>query len=581
MNFAAIYHRAWDEYCYPKNENELIVNLKTGHDVDQVWIVSGDPYDAGIAGGAEKWEGRKEEIYFKKELRYQTWWTTTLWPEYKRLKYYFILRSGEDIFYYFENGFLTKQQMEDEGRMLQYFICPWMNASDISVTPDWVSKTVWYQIFPERFCNGNPKRNLPGVKPWETRPVSNEEFFGGDMEGVISKLDYLQDMGITGIYMTPVFKSPSAHKYDTSNYYEIDPAFGDSETFRNLVDGAHARGIRVMLDMVFNHCGKTFPKWMDVEKRGPQSPYYDWFMVNQWPFGDNNRSTKDKRYYSFAFMDNMPKFNTNNPEVVDYLSRVCEYWVKEFGVDGLRFDVGNEVAHSFVRTLRNRLKQIKQDIYLLGEIWHDASEWLQGDQYDGVMNYPLTESINDFWIDQTLTNVDFAEMVNRSYTLYREQNNLALFNLLDSHDTDRLFTRLKSNEAAFFQQLTVLYTMPGSPCIYYGTEIAMPGGHDPDCRRCMPWEDIENGVHDARIQMVKTLIRLRKENECFASPYFHFPEWEENPRMIVYEKLTGFGRKIQIMLNCSERAETMECEEAVFAYRYADGVLQPGGILIV
>lgn len=580
MNYGAVYHRAGGQYCYPKNQDELIINLKTGYEVEQVWLVSGDPYEAGIAGGAERWNGTKEEIFFKKDLKFQRWWTTTVRPPYKRLKYYFILKAGGEYYYYFENGFLTEEQMEKEGRMLQYFICPWMNESDISMTPDWVQRTVWYQIFPERFCNGNPDRNRPGTKPWETRPVTNEEFFGGDLEGILMKLDYLQMVGITGIYLTPIFDSPSSHKYDTRDYYQIDAAFGNQKVFHKLISEAHRRGIRIMIDMVFNHCGALFSKWQDVVQYGPNSGFYDWFMVNKWPLEPESGNTRDRRYYSFAFHEDMPKLNTNNPEVVDYLTNICIYWVKEYGVDGLRFDVGNEVSHSFIRSLRTRIKTLKPDLYLLGEIWHDAGEWLDGTQYDGVMNYPLAESINDFWVDRQLTNRDFAHMVNRSYTMYREAHNQALFNLLDSHDTDRLFTRVGENEDAFYQQLTVLFTMPGSPCIFYGTEVALPGGHDPDCRRCMPWDDIKKGVYHDRMDMIRKLIRLRRENSCFISPYFHFPELGTNPRVIVYEKLSGFGEKNIVVLNCSDESVKIVSAEVLFSWKYEEDILEPGGILV-
>lgn len=580
MNHAAVFHHAGGHYCYPKNQNELIINLKTGYEVERVWLVSGDPFDAGIAGGAEKWTGTTEEIFFKKDLKDQRWWTTTVKPPYKRLKYYFILKAEGKNYYYFENGFLTKEQIEEEGRMLQYFNCPWMNESDISCTPEWVQHTVWYQIFPERFCNGNPKRNRPDTKSWECRPVTNREFFGGDLEGIISKLDYLKNLGITGIYLTPIFKSPSAHKYDTTDYYQIDETFGDRRVFKLLVEQAHRHGIRVMIDMVFNHCGSQFSRWCDVVEKGPESPYYDWFMVNQWPFPKEEKSTRDKRFYSFAFMAGMPKFNTNNPEVVEYLNDVCTYWVNEFDVDGLRFDVGNEVSHTFLRTLRTRLKKLKPDIYLLGEIWHDASAWLDGTQYDAVMNYPLTESINDFWLNDHMTRQDFAYMINRSYTMYREQNNQVLFNLLDSHDTNRLFTRTGENMDAFLQQLTVLFTMPGSPCIYYGTEIAMPGGHDPDCRRCMPWDKIENGDYELSMKMVRSLIHIRKNYSCCISPYFHFPAVDYDPRVIVYEKLSGFGGKNVIILNCSEETIRVDRENMIFSWKCRDGVMEPGGIAI-
>lgn len=580
MNYAAVYHRAGEQYCYPKNEEELIINIKTGYEVEQVWIVSGDPYEAGIAGSAQRWQGIREEIFFKKDLEYQRWWTTTVRPPYKRLKYYFILQSGTETWYYFENGFLSEEQAEGEGRMLQYFTCPWMNSSDIGRTPDWVPRTVWYQIFPDRFCRGNHTRKIEGRMEWETRPVTNEELFGGDLEGIIEKLNYLQELGITGIYLTPIFDSPSAHKYDTRDYYQIDWNFGDERALHELVQEAHRRGIRVMIDMVFNHCGALFSKWQDVVQYGPDSGFYNWFMVNQWPFEQHNKSTRDKRFYSFAFTSNMPKFNTNNHEVVEYLTNICIYWVTRFQVDGLRFDVGNEISHTFVRHLREKLKAVKPEIYLLGEIWQDAGEWLAGDQYDGVMNYPLTESINDFWVDPKLTNRDFACMINRSYTMYREASNQALFNLLDSHDTDRLFSRVGEDENIFYQQLAVLFTMPGSPCILYGTEVALPGGHDPDCRRCMPWEQIRKGEFKERIRSLQKLIRLRRENRCFISPYFHFPEYGCNPRILIYEKLTGFGEKNTVVLNCSDNPISVQCKTELFARGYCDRQLKPGGILV-
>lgn len=580
MNFGAVYHTAAGHYCYPLNVDEMVVNIKTGYDVTRLWICYGDPYLNGIAGSIEKWQGVREEIVFKKNLAHQIWWTTTVRPEFKRMKYYFILESGDEIWYYLEDGFMTKEQMELENKMLQYFIFPWMNPADICKTPDWVNDTVWYQIFPDRFCNGNKQTDPENTYSWKKGSVTNYEFYGGDLEGIILKLDYLADLGINGIYLTPVFTSPSVHKYDTTDYLTIDSHFGDKEIFARLVGEAHKRGIRIMIDCVFNHCGKYFGPWRDVLQRGPESRYYKWFMINQWPFDRQDYSTKDGKYYSFAFYGNMPKLNTNNEEVIKYFGDICEYWVREFDVDGLRFDVANEVSHRFCRTLRSRLKKIRPDLYLLGEIWHDSSEWLRGDEYDAVMNYPLTSSINDFWVDKRLTGRDFEYMVNRSYTMYMQQNNNVLFNLLDSHDTDRLFTRSRCNEDVFFQQLAVLFTMPGSPCIFYGTEIGLEGGHDPDCRRCMPWDEIESGCWEERIATMRTLIGLRRENDCFRSLYFHFPATRENGRVVEYRKLTADGREIQVYLNCSEIDEKLEADHILFARKYQNRTLAPGGVLI-
>lgn len=580
MEFTGVYHKTSEQMSYPLDEDRLIVNLKTGYDVKQVFIHHGDPYDAGILGGSEKWTGKREEIVYKKRLPHQLWWTTTLTPPYKRCKYYFELHTEDEVWYYFEDGFLTEEQVNMEGRILQYFIVPWMNPADVNRTPGWVNDTVWYQIFPDRFCCGDPAGNTPDVLPWQTGTVTNREKYGGDLEGIRRKLPYLQDLGITGIYLNPIMEAETNHKYDTKDYTKIDPSFGDDETMKRLVSEAHERGIRIMLDAVFNHCGRKFAPWLDVQERGRESEYADWFMVQNWDDIRKQGDTRDGRFYSFAFADRMPKLNTNNPEVIEYFCRVCEGWVRKYDIDGIRFDVGNEVSHRFLKRMREHLKQIKPDIYLLGEIWHDASQWLAGDEYDSVMNYPLMSGIHDFFLDKTMGKDAFEYMVNRCYTMYMQQNNNVLFNLLDSHDTERLMNRFHDLDK-FYQQLAVLFTLPGSPCIYYGTEIAMEGGFDPDCRRCMPWDEIGTDENRERISRMKTLIRLRKKEETFRSLHFHFPGSIENRRCVEYIKLDESGRKTEVLLNCSdEKIEIKEAGEILFARKYQNGILEKNGTLI-
>ena len=580
MEFTGVYHKTSEQMSYPLDEDRLIVNLKTGYDVKQVFIHHGDPYDAGILGGSEKWTGKREEIVYKKRLPHQLWWTTTLKPPYKRCKYYFELHTEDEVWYYFEDGFLTEEQVNMEGRILQYFIVPWMNPADVNRTPGWVNDTVWYQIFPDRFCCGDPVGNTPDVLPWQTGTVTNREKYGGDLEGIRRKLPYLQDLGITGIYLNPIMEAETNHKYDTKDYTKIDPSFGDDETMKRLVSEAHERGIRIMLDAVFNHCGRKFAPWLDVQEKGRESEYADWFMVQDWDEIRKQGDTRDGRFYSFAFAEWMPKLNTNNEEVIDYFCKVCEGWLRKYDIDGIRFDVGNEVSHRFLKRVREHLKKIKPDIYLLGEIWHDASQWLAGDEYDSVMNYPLMSGIHDFFLDQTMGKEEFEYMVNRCYTMYMQQNNNVLFNLLDSHDTERLMNRFHDLDK-FYQQLAVLFTLPGSPCIYYGTEIAMEGGFDPDCRRCMPWDEIGTDENRERISQMKTLIRLRKKEETFRSLHFHFPGSIENRRCVEYIKLDESGRKTEVLLNCSdEKIEIKEAGEILFARKYQNGILEKNGMLI-
>ncbi len=580
MEFTGVYHNTSEQMSYALNDKELVVNLKTGYDVKQVFIIHGDPYDAGILGGNEKWSGTREEIVYKKRLPHQIWWTTTLVPPYKRCKYYFELHTDDEVWYYFEDGFLTEEQVNMEGRLLQYFIVPWMNPADVNRTPEWVNDTVWYQIFPDRFCNGCPENDGGDVLPWQTGPVTNAEKYGGDLQGIRQKLPYLEELGITGIYLNPIMEAETNHKYDTKDYTKIDPSFGDDETMRRLVSEAHGHGIRVMVDAVFNHCGRRFAPWLDVQEKGPRSEYADWFMVNDCTDIRKHESTRDGRFYSFAFADWMPKLNTNNEEVIRYFCGVCEDWVRKYDIDGIRFDVGNEVSHYFLKRMRHHLKKIKPDIYLLGEIWHDASQWLSGDEYDSVMNYPLMSGIHDYFLDGSMDRDEFEYMVNRCYTMYMQQCNNVLFNLLDSHDTERLMNRFHDLDM-FYQQLAVLFTLPGSPCIYYGTEIAMEGGFDPDCRRCMPWEQIEAGKYQERISQMQALIRLRKTEEAFKSLHFHFPNEYDNRRCVQYIKLDKEQNKTEVLINCSEEPIQAGIKgEVLFGRRFEGGMLLPKGTLI-
>ena len=583
MEFNAVYHQASDNYCYPFNEDELIINIKTGYDVKQVNIIQGDPFAAGILGGGENWEGTSEPIVFKKRLKNQLWWTTTVKPEFKRLKYYFELITDTESWFYFEDGCVSREQMYLEGRSRQCFVFPWMNPCDIPKTPAWVNDTVWYQIFPDRFCNGDHSIDPEYVKPWNEHRenVRNEECYGGDLKGIISRLDYLKDIGINGIYLTPINEAPSNHKYDTKDYTKIDPNFGDETVFKELVEEAHRRGIRVMLDGVFNHCGYYFPQWQDVLEKGPQSEYYDWFMINEWPLDRTGKAAKKKQLYTFAFFDGMPKLNTNNPEVRKYFIDICAGWVNNYHIDGLRLDVANEVSHRFCKELHDRIKGIDPDIYILGEIWHNALPWLRGDEFDAVMNYPLGESIKDFWIDKSLTNEDFEYTINRCYTSYMQQTNDVLFNLLDSHDTMRLRSNVKSLDA-YFAQLAILFTMPGSPCIYYGTEIAMEGGHDPDNRRCMPWDEIDAGKYKERIEIISQLIKLRKNEPLLRCRNFHFPnQYKEHPRVIQFEKVGWVDNYIEIIINCAEEDIEIPMEGEILLERhYIDNSLLCNGILM-
>ena len=581
MNLAEITHRAYFLACYPLDESHLKISIQTGKDVDEVILWAGDPYSAGIAENEQNWHGERVPMELERELAHRNVYSAVLTPAYRRVKYHFEITGGGESVCLYEDGFVKAGENFPADRMIQRFIYPWMNRADVMKVPEWAENIVWYQIFPDRFCNGTPEKNGNDITPWRNHgTVTNQEKFGGNLEGIRQRLQYLQELGITGIYLNPIMEAESNHKYDTTDYTKIDPAFGNEEMMKALCREAHEKGIRIMVDAVFNHCGRKFAPWMDVLEHGKDSRYADWFMIEDWEEIGKRADTRDRRFYSFAFADTMPKLNTNNEEVIEYFCKVCEEWIRKFDIDGIRFDVGNEVSHRFLKRMREHLKTIKPDIYLLGEIWHDASQWLQGDEYDSVMNYPLLSGIHDFFLDKTMKKEEFEYMVNRCYTMYMQQNNDVLFNLLDSHDTERLMNRFH-NLDKFYQQLAILFTLPGSPCIYYGTEIAMEGAHDPDCRRCMPWSEIESKENQEKIAMMRKLIMLRRNEEMCRSPHFHFPDTYKNDRCVEYIKLDEEGNKIEVLLNASEEEIKVKGNGKILFAREFDGeILGVNGTLI-
>ena len=568
MNTAAIYHEARTPMCCALDPETLQITLRTGLDAERVVLIYADPYEAGIAGGEESWQGRRMEMRPAAQLERCQLWRAVLRPPYRRLRYCFAVSQGQETWYYYEDGLRDVLQLDNR---VQCFTMPWMNPSDVIAPPDWVRGTVWYQIFPDRFCRGGSGR--PGALPWQEGPVTNAERFGGDLAGITSRLPYLAGLGVNGLYLNPIFLAGSIHKYDTTDYTRVDPDFGTEADLEQLVRTAHEQGIRVMLDAVFNHCGPAFAPWRDVVVHGPASPYWDWFFVRQWPFDEGE--TRDGRYFSFAFHGGMPKLNTNHPDVQEYFISLCESWVKRYDIDAIRFDVGNEIAHSFLRRLRVRLKALKPSIYLLGEIWHDAPAWLEGDEYDAVMHYPLQSAIRRFFEDKSQPAAAFGWDVGRCMAVYAPQVNEAQFTLLDSHDTIRLRNRV-SGEGEYWQQLAALFTLPGSPCIYYGTELLLEGGPDPDCRRCMPWARLEA---EGPSPILRQLIGLRRRQPALQGCKISFLPGEG--RLVRYRRGAPGQDQLEVCLNAGSQPEPVAPGGAdLFATEWDGETLAPGGILI-
>ncbi len=390
-------------------------------------------------------------------------------------------------------------------------------------TPDWVKNAVFYQIFPDRFARCSQPHPVFGsapLEPWHDIPTP-QGYKGGDLWGVIEQLDYLQELGINAIYFTPIFQSASNHRYHTHDYYQVDPLLGGNAALETLLEAAHQRGMRVVLDGVFNHASRGFFFFNDILENGPYSPWLDWFQIEGWPLSAYDGS-KPANYVGWANNRALPQFNHANPAVREYLMQVAEYWIK-LGVDGWRLDVPNEIAVSgFWQEFRDRVKAINPDAYIVGEIWEDARHWLDGTQFDGVMNYLFTGPTIAFVAGDR---VDKAEVQDRSYTtypalsadayaakmealltLYPWEIQLTQLNLLDSHDTARLLTIAQGDAASVELATLLLFTFPGAPSIYYGDEIGLLGAIDPDSRRGFPPQTHWN---EAVLNYHKQLIALR------------------------------------------------------------------------
>lgn len=550
---AAIYHRPDSEFAYMFDSKTVHIRIRTKKDnVDKINIMHGDPY----------------LIYLPEQLmtspmikiastRWHDYWQVELRGPHRRLSYLFELVAGEEKIFFTDIGAL-KDDSKHLDLTFNCFKLPYLHEADRFKEPKWVKDTVWYHIFPERFANGDPSLSPEGALAWDATIVpKSRDFFGGDLKGIYDKLDYLEDLGVNGLYLCPIFESSSNHKYDTIDYYKIDEHFGDSDIFRQLVDEAHRRGMRIMLDAVFNHIGGSAPQWVDIIEKGEASIYKDWFHIHSFPI--KSVDMKDYRNYqainydAFGYVPNMPKWNTSHPEVKEHLLSIAKYWIEEFHIDAWRLDVANEVDHRFWRNFHDEVTAIKSDFYIVGEIWHSSQAWLQGDQFHGVMNYPLTRVISDFFLTGEASGDELHDRIQEQLMLYRQQTNQVMLNSLDSHDTARILTVAGGDKNAVKSALTFMFLQVGSPCLYYGTEMGLDGGNDPECRKVMPWNPSQQDLD--MHAFVRKLIHLRRE---FAEAIVNgLAKYEINGNLVALE-IEFEGSVLKAYFNQTDETVTVE-----------------------
>lgn len=531
----AVLHIPKSQMSYAYDRKTLHMRIRAKKDeVETVTLRIGDPFlwsEGGLDGGnlsgadAKGWiAGRNLPMHKEYTDDCFDYWFAAIAPQNKRSRYAFILEGAKDSILYGEKRIVPLGGHHDS-RLLQdignFFCFPYLHRVDVSDTPAWASQVIWYQIFPDRFCNGDPSLNLPDTLPWGSTDLNSSHVFtGGDLQGVLDKLDYLQELGVTGLYFCPVFLANSNHRYDTIDYYTVDPRLGSNQTFRQVVDEAHRRGMKVMMDAVFNHIGVLSAQWQDVVKNGANSVFADWFYIKEfpvWPVPRDQLDGKKLNYETFGFVADMPKLNTENSACRNFLLDVARFWVEDMDCDAWRLDVANEVDHQFWRDFKKIVRTAKPESYILGEIWHDAMPWLRGDQFDAVMNYPLTDAIMDFFIHRNLSGEAFMWAVNKANGAYPRPVTEASFNLLESHDTSRVMGIARGDMDKVKLAYAYLFSSAGSPCIFQGGEFGLDGlkgTHIEYHRACMPWDQPDKQNMELW-QFIKALIRIRLANDDF------------------------------------------------------------------
>ncbi len=560
MNKHAIYHKTKSNFCFATGRDEICLRLKVAKDdnIDSVAVIYGGKYDFSMIQNRQKMQRQFEDDLF-------AYYITTLKLTDLRLAYIFEIEVDDKICYLSEDG--VSSHYDFVYNYYNSFQFPYINEIDIHNKVDWMSKAVFYHIFVDRFAKGNFTKDDSYIDLRVGDKPNPKSFGGGDLDGIRANLDYIKSLGANTVYLTPIFKSHSNHKYDIEDYFAVDQHFGDNQSFKKLVDTAHEKGMRIVIDAVFNHVSENLAEFQDVVKNGEESKYYDWFII---------RDLAKKDFECFASCDYMPKLNTSNKEVQKFLMDIALFWIREYDIDGWRLDVSDEVSHNFWHELRTMVKDVKSDCVLIGENWHDAEVFLRGDQFDSVMNYAFTKACLDFFAFDNLGSKQMAERLSGLLMRNTDTANLMMLNLVDNHDTDRMLTVLGDNKNRFMCAIALMYFYVGSPCIYYGTEIALLGGYDPDNRRMFDWSKTkETG---AIAHLIQILSELKKTNDAFSSSNIKLSSYSD--MLVVERTLQQQTARLVINLSGYDKRYVTHNEDVLVSNCFSDHILQNDGFVI-
>lgn len=554
-------------HCNPLPDGRVQFRLWTQHGFASATLV----YNDGDVRGAPLSLVARDRRFL--------YWETVIRPARPHLTYSFALKTKDGrIVYFCRHGVDHAVEPLDRWSLD-------LESTPPFVTPVWMQGAAVYQIFPERFANGDPTNDPPGTVPWGS-PPNWLQFQGGDLVGITAHLDYLQDLGVEVLYMNPINASPSTHKYDAVDFYHVDPAFGGDTALHTLVEALHERGMRIIVDASFNHCNPRFFAFQDVIQRGPASPYWDWFTIYEYPLKVRYRPHRvsepspravqyrhwleafpqatgipieiahdegpivEPTYLAWYGVLNMPKLNQRNPATRAYFLDVAAHWLREFRIDGWRMDVARHIEPDFWQDFRRVCKAVNPDCFLLAEIWGNTAPWLQGDQFDATMNYILRDLCVAYFARAEMDTPTFLDGITRMLFLYAPQVMAVTYNLISSHDVERFRFLAGEDIRRLRLALQFLLTLPGAPAIYYGDEVGLSGGADPDCRRAFPWHQPEEWDGET-LEMVRALIRLRR-----AHPALRYGDWRTvwSSDTVFAAERAAEGERLLVLVNRGEAA---------------------------
>ena len=539
MNKTAIFHKMDKEYFYALDKDTFLVKLR---------CAKGDLFKVRL-GYCDKYLNERNipvegDIHYTDMIKVASdelfdYYEATIKTHVIVIRYFFELRDWEDvILYYYGYRFYNEEPKLHFG---MFDASQPVREEEIFDTPNWANGAIVYQIFPERFA----RKNLNTDGNWYLTPMNRTEMLGGNLRGIIDALDYLEELGIEVIYLTPIFKSSSNHKYNTDDYMEIDPTFGTEDDLKELVEKAHNKNIKIILDGVFNHSGYEFAPFKDLMENQENSKYKDWYypfsFPLKWKWGEK------PNYRTFGYAGPMPKLNTSNPEVREYIFGVIRKWMS-LGIDGWRLDVADEVSHDFWKAFRKVVKSINKDALIIGEVWYESSPWLLGDEYDTVMNYLFFDNVKKLLVTKEYKVSDFDYENNFLRGRMHTKVQPLLWNLIDSHDTPRFLTQANNNEEILKLAFALQMTLPGMPMIYYGDEVGMQGGKDPDCRRGMLWD--KNRQNGEIFDYYKKWIKIHKKYSSLKNGEFKTIYVNDDANVYIFKRFNE-NEELYIAFNFS------------------------------